>query len=83
MYGRRENAVIIVESLAGRLDTGQPGMRNQTAPAPGNRLDVFARLVGSRMGDSRGQPLVAETRSGAAGNAAGDAVVKVAGIKVD
>lgn len=46
--------------------------------APGNQLDVFARLVGSRMADSMGQAVVVENRQGVAGNAASEAVAKAA-----
>jgi len=44
--------------------------------APGNQLDVFARLVGSRMADSMGQPVIVENRPGVSGNAASEAVAK-------
>jgi tripartite-type tricarboxylate transporter receptor subunit TctC len=46
--------------------------------APGNQLDVFARLVGSRMADSMGQPVIVENRPGVAGNAASEVVAKSA-----
>ena len=46
--------------------------------APGNQLDVFARLVGGRMADSLGQPVIVENRPGVAGNAASEAVAKAA-----
>jgi tripartite-type tricarboxylate transporter receptor subunit TctC len=46
--------------------------------APGNQLDVFARLIGSYMADSTGQPVIVENRPGVAGNAASEAVAKAA-----
>ena len=46
--------------------------------APGNQLDVFARLVGGRLADSLGQPVIVENRPGVAGNTASEAVAKAA-----
>ena len=40
----------------------------------GNQLDVFARLIGDRLAESMGQPVVVENRPGASGNAASEAV---------
>ena len=42
----------------------------------GNQLDVFARLIGDRLAESVGQPVVVENRPGASGNAASEAVAK-------
>lgn len=42
----------------------------------GNQLDVFARLIGNRLAESSGQPVVVENRPGASGNAASAAVAK-------
>ncbi len=44
--------------------------------APGGAVDVLARLVGAKMSDSIGQPVIIENRAGAAGNVAADAVAK-------
>ena len=44
----------------------------------GNQLDVFARLIGDRLAESMGQPVVVENRPGASGNAASEAVAKAA-----
>jgi tripartite-type tricarboxylate transporter receptor subunit TctC len=46
--------------------------------APGNQLDVFARLVGSHMADAMGQPVIVENRPGVSGNAASEAVARAA-----
>ena len=44
----------------------------------GNQLDVFARLIGARLSESVGQPVLIENRQGVAGNAASEAVAKAA-----
>jgi len=42
----------------------------------GNQLDVFARIIGSRLAESLGQPVIVENRPGVAGNAASEVVAK-------
>jgi tripartite-type tricarboxylate transporter receptor subunit TctC len=44
--------------------------------AAGNQLDVFARLIGVRLAESMGQPVIVENRPGASGNAASEAVAR-------
>jgi tripartite-type tricarboxylate transporter receptor subunit TctC len=44
--------------------------------AAGGAVDVLARLVGAKMSESIGQPVIIENRAGAAGNVAADAVAK-------
>jgi hypothetical protein len=44
--------------------------------AAGGAVDVVARLVGARLADSLGQPVIVENRAGAGGNAGADAVAK-------
>jgi tripartite-type tricarboxylate transporter receptor subunit TctC len=70
--------------------TGVPLVANAADPSPypnrpihlivpftaGNQLDVFARLIGDRLAESMGQPVVVENRPGASGNAASEAVAK-------
>jgi tripartite-type tricarboxylate transporter receptor subunit TctC len=46
--------------------------------AAGNQLDVFARLIGARLSESVGQPVLIENRQGVSGNAASEAVAKSA-----
>src|SRR5215813_10933328 len=46
--------------------------------APGGSTDIFARLVGERLSQSLGQPVVIENRAGASGNIGADAVAKSA-----
>ena len=42
----------------------------------GGIADVYARLIGARIGESWGQPVVVENRTGAGGNIGADAVAK-------
>ena len=42
----------------------------------GNQLDVFARVIGTRLEESMGQPVVVENRPGVSGNVASEAVAK-------
>jgi tripartite-type tricarboxylate transporter receptor subunit TctC len=44
----------------------------------GNQLDVFARLIGDRLADALGQPVVVDNKPGMSGNVASDAVAKAA-----
>ncbi len=69
---------------------GMPLVAHAVGPAPypnrpihlivpftaGNQLDVFARLIGDRLAESTGQPVIVENRPGASGNAASEAVSK-------
>jgi tripartite-type tricarboxylate transporter receptor subunit TctC len=44
--------------------------------AAGGAVDVVARLIGARLQESLGQPVIVENRAGAGGNAGADAVAK-------
>jgi tripartite-type tricarboxylate transporter receptor subunit TctC len=44
--------------------------------AAGGALDVLARLIGGKLSDAMGQPVIVENRAGAGGNLGADAVAK-------
>ena len=68
------------------LSQAQPGSASGTWPAkplriivpftPGGTTDLVARLVGTELGKSLGQPVIVENKVGAGGNIGADAVAK-------
>src|SRR6516165_11350874 len=42
----------------------------------GGAVDMLARMLGAKLGESFGQPVIVENRPGAGGNVAADAVAK-------
>src|SRR5258708_19682408 len=46
--------------------------------APGGSTDVLARIVGQKLGERSGQPVIVENRAGAGGNIGADQVAKSA-----
>src|SRR5262245_54948477 len=46
--------------------------------AAGGAVDVVARLIGAKLQDAFGQPVIVENRAGAGGNAGAEAVAKAA-----
>jgi tripartite-type tricarboxylate transporter receptor subunit TctC len=51
-------------------------MRLVVTVPPGGAADFIARLVGGKLSDSLGQPVVVENKAGASGTIAADAVAK-------
>src|SRR5438105_2333675 len=47
--------------------------------AAGGAVDTLARLIGAKLSESLGQPVIIENRAGAGGNLAPDAVAKSPG----
>ena len=90
--GWRRRAVALVSAWLAVVLSVAPGTGHAAATEPypsrpihlivpftaGNQLDVFARLVGSRLAESMGQPVIVENRPGVSGNAASEAVAKAA-----
>lgn len=88
--GRRRCANTIATACLALAQAAAPGAANGAAPEPfpsrpihlivpftaGTQLDVFARIIGSRLEESMGQPVVVEDRPGVSGNVASEAVAK-------
>ncbi|MCC7484723.1 MAG: tripartite tricarboxylate transporter substrate binding protein [Burkholderiales bacterium] len=68
-------AAAILPAAAAQIGGGKP-IRMMVGFAPGGANDMLARLVGQRMGESLGQSVVVENRTGAAGIIASEAVVR-------
>ena len=76
-------------ALAGALAMATPAMAQGSAYpnkplrfivpwAPGGSTDVLARLIGQKLSESWGQPVLVENRPGASGNVGSEAVAKAA-----
>lgn len=90
MPGLRRGGFKLISALSAFILVAAPVACQAADPAPypsrpihlivpftaGNQLDVFARLIGNRLAESTGQPVVVENRPGASGNAASAAVAK-------
>ena len=83
---RRSALVTLLAALA--AGTSLPALAQEAWPtkpvrivvpfAPGGSTDVIARMVGQRLGEMWGQPVVIENRAGAGGNVGADIVAKSA-----
>jgi len=92
LFGQRRCANIIATAWLAIALIAAPGATNGAGPEPfptrpihlivpftaGNQLDVFARVIGSRLAESLGQPVIVENRPGVSGNVASEAVAKAA-----
>jgi len=67
-------ALLIVESPAAQTTYPEKPIRIVAGFPPGSALDTVARLLGQRLAESPGKPVVVENVAGAAGNIAADRV---------
>jgi tripartite-type tricarboxylate transporter receptor subunit TctC len=70
-------AAFALESAGAQTYSHQP-IRIVVPFAPGGAVDSLARVVGQKMSESLGQPVVIENKPGAAGNLAADTVARAA-----
>ena len=85
MLQRRTLVGLSTALLLGVGVRAQPQISYPTKPvklvvafAPGGPADIIARLLGQRLSESLGQPVVVENRAGAGGNVASGIVAKAA-----
>src|SRR3954463_5000273 len=71
-------AVFLLASSAALAQSDYPGrpLRLLVTVPPGGAADFIARLIGAKLAESLGQPVVVENRAGASGTIAADAVAK-------
>jgi tripartite-type tricarboxylate transporter receptor subunit TctC len=71
-------AVLLLYSAAALAQSEYPSrpLHLVVTVPPGGAADFIARLVGGKLGDALGQPIVVENRAGASGTIAADAVAK-------
>ena len=83
---RFQRSLVVLASLAvfglGLLPAGAPA-QTFTKPvriivpfAPGGTSDILARLIGPKLQDAIGQPVVVENKTGAGGNIGADLVAR-------
>jgi tripartite-type tricarboxylate transporter receptor subunit TctC len=71
-------AACLVSSIAFAQNYPARPLRLVVAFAPGGSVDVIARLVGQKLGDSLGQQVVIDNRPGAGGNLSAEIVARAA-----
>src|SRR5882672_5288280 len=69
-------ALLIVESPAAQSNYPEKSIRLVVGFPPGSSVDIVARLLGQRLTEALGKPLVVENLAGAAGNIAAERVAR-------
>ena len=70
--------ILLFSCAAAAQDFPNRPLRLVVTVPPGGAADFIARLVGGKISESLGQPVVVENRGGAGGTIAADAVAKAA-----
>src|SRR3954451_23587736 len=68
--------LLVCSSAFAQTEFPSRAIRLVVTVPPGGAADFIARLVGGKLADSLGQPVVVENRAGASGTIAADAVAK-------
>jgi tripartite-type tricarboxylate transporter receptor subunit TctC len=71
-------ALLIVESPAAQTNYPERAIRIVVGFPPGSTVDAIAHLLGEKLAEALGKPVVIENVTGAAGNIAADRVAKAA-----
>src|SRR5450759_5287557 len=71
-------ALLLVGSPAAQTTYPEKPIRMVVGFPPGSNADTVARLLGQKLGEALGKPIVVDNATGAAGNIAADRVAKAA-----